>query len=337
VLTLNLSSTHLMQSGDSQVEAPLFAQILPSRLAWTRLAEGIAVEAVMLSALLLAPTTVRSTPDRTEGLRSPRTNTTTLIAPPRLRHQQHQGGWRPIRAHEGSQLSVPTEQSQSVAASPTKEEHAAVHLAQPELPEKKGPGLPLPPARIEPVLPVREGVPLGATFSTISAPPLLPGARSLGSRSGPKDDGHVIQRADLLPGPTLPFAREAGFGLGTSSPVEVLRRPRSNAPMPPTASSHTAPEGGISIISMPRPEYTTCARQNRLEGFVRVRALFASTGVVANTATIGQPLGCGLEESAQAAVREAKFKPAHSGGKEIDKWVVVVAHFQLAVQTLSVQ
>jgi len=337
MLTLNLSCSHLAQSREGWFDVPRFAQATSFRLPWTCLAEGFAVEAVLLSALLLLPMVIRLTPDRTQDLRSPRREKMKLVAPPRLLRSQHESRSPTSVAHEGRQLSVRAQEGRSATASPIVDQQPTARLAQAASFQERGLGLPLPPpASTEPVLPVRVGVPTGAKFSSVAVGSLLPGARRLGSRPGPTD-GEVIQRTAFLPSPTSPSSSKPGVGSGTDSLGGVLDGPRPNSPAEQTAYSEAVSDTRVSIISMPRPEYTTCARQNRLEGSVHVRALFASTGVVTDTATIGQPVGCGLEETAQAAVRGAKFKPARSGGKEVNQWVVVVARFQLAVQTLSVQ
>jgi hypothetical protein len=337
LLTLNLSCCHETQSQNCKVGIPRFTQILPFRLGWTRLVQALVVDLGLLLPLLLLSAADGATSDRNQAL-DPHIKTMTLIAPPAgLIYAQHEGGSLSILGRKGHELSVPTEKSQSSVPPPALADNAAPpRLPQPELPEKEAPGLPLPPpASAEPVLPVRTGASLRATSSTVDTAPLLPAGVGRGSSLPGSDDGQAIQRPGLLPIPTSAATRR--MGAGSDSQADVLGRPRPKAPTRQTSNNGATSDEAVSISSMPRLEYTTCARQNRLEGFVRVHALFASTGIVTETATIGQPLGCGLEEAAQVTVRAMKFRPARSGGKEIDQWLVVVAHYQLAVQSLTIQ
>ena len=94
----------------------------------------------------------------------------------------------------------------------------------------------------------------------------------------------------------------------------------------PTVAARTEP---IEIISKPRPTYTKEAKDKKIEGDVVVQVVFMASGQVQVQRVI-RGLGYGLDEAAQEAARQIKFKPARQDGQPVDFAGNVHITFELA-------
>jgi len=79
---------------------------------------------------------------------------------------------------------------------------------------------------------------------------------------------------------------------------------------------------------VPKPVYTDEGRSKKVEGFVRLQVLFAASGEV-KVLRILQGLGYGLDESAESAARQIRFKPAEQDGQPVD--FPAIAHIKFAL------
>jgi TonB family protein len=114
--------------------------------------------------------------------------------------------------------------------------------------------------------------------------------------------------------------REGSFGAvetGSSQPRQRQAEPRE-APLEP-----------VEILSKPRPAYTAEARAKRREGEVLLEVQFTAAGAV-RVLRVVRGLGDGLDESAVAAARQMKFRPARRAGAPVDSVANVIITFQLA-------
>lgn len=134
----------------------------------------------------------------------------------------------------------------------------------------------------------------------------------------------------------------AGFGNGTAagSPnggghagaVQTGSFGAANVAAPPATAkqvpvmSRTEP---IEILDKPRPTYTKEAKDKKIEGDVVVQVVFLASGQVQVQRVI-RGLGYGLDEAAQQAAREIKFKPARQDGQPVDFAGNVHITFELA-------
>jgi TonB family protein len=106
---------------------------------------------------------------------------------------------------------------------------------------------------------------------------------------------------------------------------------------PPVATAQpkpkrSEPEGRlepVEILAKPRPAYTDAARAAKVEGEVLVEVLFTASGEVVVRRVI-RGLGYGLDDSALAAARQIRFRPARRGGQPVDTVGIVHITFQLA-------
>jgi len=85
----------------------------------------------------------------------------------------------------------------------------------------------------------------------------------------------------------------------------------------------------VEILSVPKPIYTDEARTRKIEGDVLVEVVFAASGEV-KVVRVVRGLGYGLDEAAETAARQIRFKPAQQDGQPVDFEAPVRITFSLA-------
>jgi TonB family protein len=85
----------------------------------------------------------------------------------------------------------------------------------------------------------------------------------------------------------------------------------------------------VEILFRPKPVYTEEGRSKRIEGDVLVQVVFKANGEV-QVERVVRGLGYGLDEAAEAAARQIKFKPATQSGQAVDFPAVAHIQFELA-------
>lgn len=108
------------------------------------------------------------------------------------------------------------------------------------------------------------------------------------------------------PAPPKPPAQAAGF---VADPP-VVTRPAPQAP-PPRA------DRPVEVVYKPTPNYTDDARAQHIEGEVMLEVEFTAAGQV-RVLRVVRGLGHGLDEMAQRAAEQIRFKPATSKGTPVD-------------------
>jgi TonB family protein len=89
-------------------------------------------------------------------------------------------------------------------------------------------------------------------------------------------------------------------------------------------ASYTRPKP----LNRPRPNYSNDARNNGVQGIVRLSSLVDEAGNV-KSALLYNRLGYGLDEEAIKAVAMMKFQPATKDGKPVPFWVLLEVQFNL--------
>ncbi len=92
------------------------------------------------------------------------------------------------------------------------------------------------------------------------------------------------------------------------------------------AVSNTKP---VEVLSVPKPVYTSQGLAKRIEGDVRLEVVFTASGEVKVVRVI-QGLGYGLDEAAETAARQIRFRPALQDGQPVDSQVPIRITFELA-------
>lgn len=95
------------------------------------------------------------------------------------------------------------------------------------------------------------------------------------------------------------------------------------------AADTTPTQEPVVILSKPQPEYTTEARQDKIQGEVLLQVVFTSSGSV-EVERVVRGLGHGLDENAETAAKLIQFKPARRDGQPVDFPAIVRIEFALA-------
>ena len=111
-----------------------------------------------------------------------------------------------------------------------------------------------------------------------------------------------------------------GFGSGNGS---GQGSETSSSVVPP---SNTIPS--LQILSKPRPSYTDMARQNGIEGIVRLRITFLASGEIGAVSVVSG-LSDGLTEQAIAAAKKINFEPAKRNGVAISVTKLIEYNFTI--------
>ena len=91
----------------------------------------------------------------------------------------------------------------------------------------------------------------------------------------------------------------------------------------------TPRETQVEILSKPKPVYSAEARELKLEGQVALEVQFNSAGTV-RVVKVLKGLGHGLDEAAENAAAQIRFKPATRDGAAVDSTNRVYIVFQLS-------
>jgi TonB family protein len=123
-----------------------------------------------------------------------------------------------------------------------------------------------------------------------------------------------------------------GTGTATTGPVGkvgMAAAPTVVATAPPVLMATAPAMTTIEVISKPPVQYTSEARQLRIQGDVVLRVTFTAAGqVVINGVLRG--LGHGLDEEARRVAQQIRFHPATKGGQAVDATTTITITFQLA-------
>jgi TonB family protein len=85
----------------------------------------------------------------------------------------------------------------------------------------------------------------------------------------------------------------------------------------------------IEVISKPPVQYTSEARQLRIQGDVVLKVTFTANGQVV-VQGIARGLGHGLDEEARRVAQQIRFRPATRNGQAVDSTTTITITFQLA-------
>ena len=109
-----------------------------------------------------------------------------------------------------------------------------------------------------------------------------------------------------------------------------IEQTTSTAPTPKVKqAAAVSPTKPVEVLFKPKPMYTDEARAKKLEGDVLLQVVFTASGEV-KIERIVQGLGYGLDESAETAARQIRFRPAQRDGQPVDFPAIVHITFELA-------
>jgi TonB family protein len=116
---------------------------------------------------------------------------------------------------------------------------------------------------------------------------------------------------------------------GTYGRVAAAGIPKAAA-APVVAQMTATPQAtNLEVISKPPVQYTTEARQLKVQGDVVLRVTFMATGQVVVQGIV-HGLGHGLDEEARRVAQQIRFRPATRDGRPVDLTTTIRITFQLA-------
>lgn len=134
--------------------------------------------------------------------------------------------------------------------------------------------------------------------------------------------------------PSMPEEQYHSLWEKTVSPIEnainerseqfrgLLKEGIEKGYKPPVANAN------LNVLYSERPKYTEEARRHKIEGQVKLRAVFQADGRVTNIEVV-KGLGYGLDEQAKEAVSKTVFLPRIVEGRLDSKATLLVAEFNL--------
>jgi TonB family protein len=119
--------------------------------------------------------------------------------------------------------------------------------------------------------------------------------------------------------PSANVGKVAATGISTV-PTAVAAVPRQEARVAATS---------LEVLSKPQPEYTSEAKQLKVQGDVILRVTFTASGQVVVQGVV-HGLGHGLDEEARRVAQQIRFRPATRNGQAVDMTTNITITFQLA-------
>ncbi len=115
------------------------------------------------------------------------------------------------------------------------------------------------------------------------------------------------------------------YGRVASAGIPAMSAPGAAAPRVAASPVSTT----LEVISKPPPQYTSEARQLKVQGDVVLRVTFLATGQVVVQGIV-HGLGHGLDEEARRVAQQIRFRPATRDGRPVDLTTTITITFQLA-------
>lgn len=169
------------------------------------------------------------------------------------------------------------------------------------------------------------GNPNGGMQGPAVAPHGVVGSTGIGNglRSG-SNAGTVGKVASAgIPGAT--GTASGGYGKVASAGI-----PAATAAAPMMQRVAVAPAAtNLEVISKPAVQYTSEARQLKVQGDVILRVTFLASGQVQVQGVV-RGLGHGLDEEARRVAQQIRFRPATREGRAVDLTTTITISFQLA-------
>jgi TonB family protein len=172
------------------------------------------------------------------------------------------------------------------------------------------------------------GNPYGGMNGPAVAPHGVVGSTGIGNGLKSGSNAGVVGRVAQagVPGGTgtsnTGVAGPVGHVAAANIPKAVQAAPMQTYAAQPQATS-------IEVLSKPPVQYTSEARQLRIQGDVVLRVTFTAAGQVVVQGVV-RGLGHGLDEEARRVAQQIRFRPATRNGQAIDSTTTITITFQLA-------
>jgi TonB family protein len=170
------------------------------------------------------------------------------------------------------------------------------------------------------------GNPYGGMNGPAVAPHGVVGSTGIGNGTKSGSNAGVVGKVASagIPGSTG-TANTYSSGRVASAGIPTVQRAAIVTPAASAVPKSTA----IEVLSKPAPQYTSEARQLKLEGDVVLRVTFTANGQVLVQSVV-HGLGHGLDEEARRVAQQIRFRPATRDGQPVDMTTNITITFQLA-------
>jgi TonB family protein len=170
------------------------------------------------------------------------------------------------------------------------------------------------------------GNPYGGNQGPAIAPHGVVGSTGIGNGLKSGSNSGVVGKVASAGIPGATGTGPAGnYGKVGSAGIPAIAAPV--AVVPQVVSGPVATD--LEVISKPSVQYTTEARQLKVQGDVVLRVTFLATGQVVVQGIV-RGLGHGLDEEARRVAQQIRFRPATRAGRPVDMTTTITITFQLA-------
>jgi TonB family protein len=170
------------------------------------------------------------------------------------------------------------------------------------------------------------GNPYGGMNGPAVAPHGVVGSTGIGNGTRSGSNSGVVGRVASagIPGATGRGGSGATYGRVASAGI-----PGMTTAAPVRQVAETVASTNLEVLSKPAVEYTTEARQLKVQGEVVLRVTFMASGQVVVQGIV-RGLGHGLDEEARRVAQQIHFRPATRNGQAVDLTTNITITFQLA-------
>jgi TonB family protein len=170
------------------------------------------------------------------------------------------------------------------------------------------------------------GNPYGGMQGPAMAPHGVVGSTGIGNGLKSGSNAGVVGKVASagIPGATG-TANTGSYGKVASAGIPTQTTVAAVVPRAPVQPATT----GLEVLSKPPVEYTSEARQLRVQGDVVLRVTFLANGQVVVQSVV-HGLGHGLDEEARRVAQQIRFRPATRDGRAVDMTTNITITFQLA-------
>jgi TonB family protein len=170
------------------------------------------------------------------------------------------------------------------------------------------------------------GNPYGGMQGPAVAPHGVVGSTGIGNGLKSGSNAGVVGKVASAGIPGSTGTGPAGnYGKVSSAGIPAMSTPVAVAPKMVYAPVSTE----LEVLSKPSVQYTTEARQLKVQGDVVLRVTFLATGQVVVQGVV-HGLGHGLDEEARRVAQQIRFRPATRDGRAVDLTTTITITFQLA-------
>lgn len=169
------------------------------------------------------------------------------------------------------------------------------------------------------------GNPYGGMQGPAVAPHGVVGSAGIGNGLKAGSNAGMVGKVASAGIPGATGTANGGYGKVASAGI-----PAAAAAAPVMQRAAVAPATtNLEVISKPAVQYTSEARQLKVQGDVVLRVTFLASGQVQVQGVV-RGLGHGLDEEARRVAQQIRFRPATREGRAVDLTTTITISFQLA-------